>query len=122
MRIYTLQISQHRKLKVKYPDIPIFNSTFGSGYKLMAPTWAILGKYKKDQDEAAYIAAFMPLMRERMITDRETWLAIARGGNFGVGCYCNPGKFCHRHLLVQLFEEFCKQENIPFENMGELFP
>lgn len=122
MKVYTLQLSQHRKLKKKYPDVPIFNTTLGSGYKLMAPTWDILGPYKKDPDEAAYTEAFMPLMRERMVTDRDTWLAIANGEKIGLGCYCNPGSFCHRHLLVELFEEFCKAEGIPFEKMGELFP
>ncbi len=88
----------------------------------MAPTWAILGPYKKFKDIDEYTVAFETLIHQRMVTDLETWLSIANGGDIAFGCYCNRDAFCHRHLIVDYFEAFCKQENISFERMGELIP
>ena len=118
MKIYTCQISQWRKverLKITFHDV-----TVKSGDKQFAPTWDFLMKYKNDGDEEYYTEKFLTLMRENYTKHKDYWLNFLNQDEVVIACYCKSGKFCHRHLLVDIFEKICNHENIPFERGGEL--
>lgn len=100
--------------------IPFVDVTVKSGEKLFAPEWDFLMKYKQDQDEEAYIEKFIPLMRESYRHNTEEWLEYLNQEAIVIACYCAAGKFCHRHLLVDIFQKVCEHHDIPFEYRGEL--
>ena len=118
MKIYTCQMSQYRKAKSL--GISFYDVTVKSGDKQFAPTWDFLMKYKQDGDEQAYIEKFIPLMRENYINNKKYWIDFLSQDEIAIACYCKKGDFCHRHLLVDIFEKVCKHNNIKFERGGEL--
>lgn len=118
MNLYTCQISSWRKAKKL--GVPFLDVTVKSGDKHFAPTWDFLMKYKEDKNEDAYIAKFIPLMRDNYSKNTQYWLNVLTQDSLAIGCYCAKDKFCHRKLLVDIFQKVCKHHNIPFEYKGEL--
>jgi len=118
VELYTTQMSQWRKALNK--GIPCLDVTVKSGEKTFAPIWDFLMEYKRDQDEVKYTSKFIPLMRKNFKRDKEFWLDTLKQDKLCIMCYCAKGKFCHRLILVDLFEKVCKMHNIPFEYKGEL--
>ena len=94
--------------------------TVKSGDTQFAPTWDFLMEYKRDQDEGKYISKFIPLMRENYKNNTQYWVDFLSQESITIGCYCKAGKFCHRHLLVDIFKKVCEHHNIPFRYGGEL--
>lgn len=95
--------------------------TVKSGDKMFAPTWDFLMEYKRTEDEQDYVDKFFPLMRDNFKKDPEYWLSMCRQEEpIALACYCRAGKFCHRHLLVEILEKICKHYKIPFEYKGEV--
>ncbi len=118
MKIYTAQMSGWRKAEKL--GIPLVDVTIKTGDKMFAPTWDFLMEYKSDQDEDKYINKFTPLMRKNYLNNKRYWLDFLSQDEVVIACYCKAGKFCHRYLLVDIFEKVCKHEGIPFELGGEL--
>ena len=118
MQLYTVQMSQWRKALAI--GVPCLDVTVKSGEKTFAPDWSFLMAYKSDQDEVKYTSKFIPLMRTNFKRDKQFWLDTLSQDSLCIMCYCAKGKFCHRHLLVDIFEKVCKMYKIPFEYKGEL--
>lgn len=118
MKLYTAQMSGWRKAEKL--GIPFVDVTVKSGDKMFAPTWDFLMEYKSDQDEDKYISKFTPLMRKNYLNNKQYWLDFLSQEEVVIACYCKAGKFCHRHLLVDIFEKICNHEGIGFERGGEL--
>lgn len=104
MDLYTYQLEKTNCVWAM--GIPYIDSTVKSGHPLLAPTWDIVmgvksGKLSPDQYNEVYWA----IMRERYHHCPEFFDWIISHKSFAFGCYCQPGKFCHRHELVKFFSE-----------------
>lgn len=118
MKVYTCQMSKWReaaRLGIHFLDI-----TVKSGDSPFAPTWDFLMEYKKDLDEDKYIKKFTILMRKSYAGNKSRWLEVCNMEAVVLACYCKAGKFCHRHLVVDMLEKVCNNEGIDFERGEEL--
>lgn len=92
----------------------------GLSYSLLAPSYDILRRYKRDRDEAAYTKLFSQSILDNL--DLDTVLrdlnemtpahfrpimisTIYKDPNWHVAliCYEKSGDFCHRHLVADWF-------------------
>lgn len=104
MEVYTYQLSRVHKVKAK--GIPYMDITIKSGDWMLAPTWPLLvaKKYHGLSDEE-YTKEFNRLLDERLIENPEYFNDLFNIDVLAVGCYCPPGNFCHRHLLVEFLQK-----------------
>lgn len=118
MKVYTCQMSKHRKvakLGISFKDV-----TVKSGDKVFAPTWEILMEYKNGGSENLYTSKFIPLMRQSYQQNKLAWLELCKMDEVCLACYCKAGDFCHRHIIVDMLERVCKANGIEFERKGEI--
>lgn len=100
MEIYTCQMANWRKARDL--GIPVFDITLKSGDKRFAPDSDLLYKYKAGNlSEHDYTARYIELMDQRWTDDAHLLDDITKHEKLCLMCYCGPGKFCHRHLLVE---------------------
>lgn len=118
MKVYTCQISKHRK--VAELGIPFKDITVKSGDKVFAPTWEILMEYKNGGGEDLYTSKFIPLMRQSYQQNKSVWLELCEMDEVCLACYCKSGAFCHRHIIVDMLEKVCQSNGIEFERGGEI--
>lgn len=119
MKAYTVQMARWRK--VKEMGIPFLDTTVKSGVRVFAPSWAMVSAWKDGRySEETYKALYRRRMRRSMTEVPEAWERVLKAPQVALACYCKAGCFCHRHLLVDLFEELAKEKNIPFERGGEI--
>lgn len=103
MRVYTFQLARWRS--VKELGIPYLDTSIKSGEWRLAPTWTLLKGYQNDTvTEEQYTTVYNALLKERYEKEPKYFQAILDKKMVAFGCYCRPGKFCHRHLLVKFFE------------------
>jgi len=114
----------------------------------LAPTWSLVAGYKLyearmngDQAEIArwsinkitgkataalseeqYTEQYLQLLRQRYIQNKQPFLDILTGPQATITCFCGVGKFCHRHIAVDVLEKIALHHNIPFERGGEIDP
>ncbi len=120
MQCYTYQIGKIESIE-GVEDITIINASVKSGHRWLAPTWGLLMAYKrKEITEEEYTQKFQELMRYRYRRYRNLFEAMAKREHVAFGCYCKAGEFCHRHLLIGMFERICNNYDIPFHYNGEL--
>lgn len=104
MEVYTYQLANWRK--VKDLGIHYMDTTIKSGDPMLAPTWTLLSAYRyfglSDED---YTKAYNLLLEDRLKESPEYFNELFNIAVLAVGCYCRPGKFCHRHLLVKFLEK-----------------
>lgn len=102
-------------------DILFFDCTLKTGDIRFAPTGELLWPYKRGEyTDEEYTAIYYQITRERFRDDPEPWLWLIRQERICLACYCRPGKFCHRHLLVDILEKLCQREGIRLIRRGEL--
>lgn len=53
--------------------------------------------------------------------NRDRWLEVLNMEKVAIACYCHRGHFCHRYLLVEMFEKVAKHLKIEFEYKGEIY-
>lgn len=119
MRLYTACV--YGKYIVERTDVPYLDITVKSGDRVFAPTWDILMSYKSSKDEGVYTKAFLELMRESYVVNKERWLEVLNSDSIAIACYCHRGTFCHRYLLVEVFEKIANHLKIEFEYKGEIY-
>ncbi|MBH14215.1 MAG: hypothetical protein CMF37_14985 [Leeuwenhoekiella sp.] len=120
MQCYTYQIGKAED-NPEHEHILLINSSVKSGYRWLAPTWALLMAYKQGEiTEEQYTEKFKTLMRLRYRRYRNLFEAMSKQEQVAFGCYCKDGDFCHRHLLIEMFEKICNNYDIPFKYIGEL--
>jgi len=119
MDIYTIQIGKWRKAKAL--GFEVLNITVMNGEKRLAPTWDLLRAWQKGEvTEEEYRTEYFWLMRESLKANLEFWLDLSKKETLVLGCYCAPGLFCHRRLLVEIFTMFFASRGIIAEYKGEI--
>lgn len=118
MDLYTIQMAQWRKLQGT--DIELIDTTVKSGITPFAPTWDLVMGYKSGEfSEAFYREQYIELMRHSYRTNRPHWLYYLEKDKVALGCMCKAGKFCHRHILKEIFVGLGRNLNIPVIDKGE---
>lgn len=120
MKLFTIQVGKWRLAKDR--DIRLMDTTIKSGYSLFAPTWdMVLGHKQGSLSDAEYSKLYRDLLTNSWLKRREEWMNFLKDDDiYALACYCKPGQFCHRYLLIKFLEKLCQQLEIPFEYYGEL--
>lgn len=119
MELYTIQMSKWRKAKER--RIPFVNTTVKNGVRAFAPTWDIVMGVKSGEiSEAEYTARYLQLMEESQQKYPQAWEKLLSFETLALACFCKPGNFCHRLLLVEIIEKLCQQRHLPFIYKGEI--
>lgn len=114
MKLYTCQMAKWRTPKKL--GIPFLDITVKSGDRVFSPDWKLLSGYKDGSiNEEEYTERFKALMRVSYTENRTRWIEVCNMDTLCIACYCGSGKFCHRHLVVDLIESVCNNAGIPFE-------
>ena len=103
-------------------QIEVVDTTVKSGNHIFAPTWEmVLGHKDGSISDERYTRLYRQRMIQSMNRNTKTWIEFVSDQKpKAIGCYCRTGTFCHRHLLVKIFEEICKRRSLPFHYHGEL--
>lgn len=119
MQIWTIQLSAWRL--AKQADVEIVNITAKSGEKCFAPQFQFVMEYKQGViSEVTYTERYLTRMRESFRHNPREWEKLKGKGKVAYACYCQPNKFCHRHLFVSMLTKYFDAENVTYELMGEL--
>ncbi len=126
MDIFTIQNSQWRLARNR--DIVMMDTSVKSGFSIFRPTWDMVMEYKRQEiDEAEYTLRYHAHMNASWKANRGKWLeTIESKEPMAFGCMCGylnedgTVKFCHRHLLKNIFEKLCNHRGIEFCYYGEL--
>lgn len=124
MKLYTAQIPKWRALKAA--GIPLIDATVKSGKEpsgapsVFAPSWELVQGYLRGEiTPEQYTEAYTKAMRLSFQQHTTRWLEVLGQDTVAIGCYCKPGAFCHRLLLVDFFRKVAEANRIPFEYLGE---
>lgn len=118
MKLYTVQISQFRKVP---PDTEFISIALKGGLKEFSPTWDLLSRSKSGlASPEQYTSEFYPLMRKSYQENRDSWVDLINKDKVAIGCFCRNGNFCHRYLLVDIIKKVCEKHGIEFEYCGEI--
>lgn len=125
MEVWTIQLGQWRLAKEL--NIPLVDTTYRSGImhngiRWLAPTGELLGNIKAGRiTESGYQEIYLNLMRTRWSQDPQWFIDFCRTHDkIVLACYCGPGCFCHRLILVDILRNICVKYQIPFIYHGEL--
>lgn len=122
VKLWTLQLAKWRIAEKQ--NLPKLDITVKSGLKYLAPDWDFLMDYKKSDKgpdaEAAYTKRYLQKLSRLFDEDTDKLIEILRQGEVVLMCYCPPGKFCHRHLLVSYLIEIGEWFGYEVIYMGEL--
>lgn len=122
VKLWTLQLAKWRIAEKQ--NLPKLDITVKSGLKYLAPDWDFLMDYKKSDKgpdaEAAYTKRYLQKLSRLFDEDTDKLIEILRRGEVVLMCYCPPGKFCHRHLLVSYLIEIGEWFGYEVIYMGEL--
>lgn len=123
MELYTAQMAKGKVIPSQY-NVPVLDVTVKSGDKCFAPTWDFLMAYKNSAktkaDEDEYTTQFIAHMRQSFTNNKEHWREVLSQEKLCILCYCPADKFCHRLILVKLFQKQCQKWGIPFLYIGEI--
>lgn len=119
MIVYTVQLAKWRTCEKL--GIPLLDTTTKSGNPLFAPGWDIVMDVKSNKiTPEQYTEVYLERMRQSYRDNPKAWHDCIAQPTVAVACYCAAGKFCHRHLLVDIFGKLCNHLKQPFEYKGEL--
>lgn len=108
MDVYTYQIAKWRLVK-KMEGVKPIDTTVRSGFKQLAPTWAMVMGFKdKTLTEEKYTRMYDEMLERSRELHPAFWEALFRLEKIALGCYCKPETFCHRYLLVAYLEKHAK--------------
>lgn len=119
MRLATAQMHWGKKVKADYL---VIDTTTKSGLDFLAPGWDIVKRVKEDASYSdEYTRIYLNRLRQRYRENPEQFHELCRSPQpVLLLCYCPKGKFCHRHLLVDVFKNLCRYLKIEFVYEGEL--
>lgn len=119
MKVYTTQLSNHRK--VKEAGVTLVNTTVKSGNEAFAPSWRMVTLWKAD---VINWSEYTEMYRNKVIGEQwiyeEAWRELLSHKAIALACYCKPGDNCHRHLLVDIIDEIKQKQGYPITRGGEL--
>jgi hypothetical protein len=100
MIVYTFQLAKWRQCKLR--QIPYIDTTVKSGCVQLAPHWdMVLGVKSGELPEKEYTERYYEILDYYFFNDPVFFDDLIRMETVAFGCYCPPGKFCHRLLLVE---------------------
>ena len=67
-----------------------------------------------------YTERYYALLRPRYRGNKELFHEALRQEKLILCCYCAKGKFCHRHLAVDILKLIAESQNIPIQICGEI--
>lgn len=118
--VHTVQVAKWRKVQ-EMADVTFIDSTVKSGMRFLAPNWEIVTKVKSGEiTEEEYTEVYLRMMEQSIERYPLMWEELLLLGKIAVACYCSAGKFCHRHLLVNVLEGHCKRRGYEFKRLGEI--
>lgn len=124
IEIFTGQMGKrHAAAKI---GLPVLDITAMSGNTVFAPDWKILKQYKQGLvSNGRYTDVYREKMYASMESHPEEWEKLAGYKRVLALCYCAPGKYCHRHVWLDVVQEYFMQGYCPEHlardvvNMGE---
>jgi hypothetical protein len=121
VELFTLQSGKDRAYRANRAGLTLIDTTVKGKNPLFAPTWPIvLGHKNGTVSDEEYTREYKRLMLESWTQRKDEWIAfLKQDGWVGIYCYCPAGAFCHRLLLVKMFEQLCERLAIPFTYYGE---
>lgn len=130
MQIWTAQLCRWRKLQEA--NIEVLNIALKGGIELLAPTRNMLSNYRANIFDTsrfrnkydAYTYQYLELMRYRYSTNREFFDQLVERlywapSSIALCCYCPPGHFCHRHLLLDILMQIAESKGYRLQIRGE---
>lgn len=120
MKWYTVAIPQWRKAKAL--GIELFDITVKSGDQRFAPYPDVLWAYKRGEvTDEQYTEVYREKLRKQLLSTPEVFEELLEGTEpKAVACYCRAGKFCHRHIYIDVMSEIAEDNGIAFEYCGEI--
>lgn len=120
MKWYTIAIPQWRKAKAQ--EIELFDITVKSGDQRFAPYPDVLWAYKRGEvTDEQYTEVYRDKLRKQLLSTPEVFEELLEGTtDKAVACYCTAGKFCHRHIYIEVMAEIAEDNGIVFEYCGEI--
>lgn len=83
--------------------------------KLFAPTWEMVSTYHKssrtNNDKQIYVEKYHELILNVINRNPEAWNKLLAMPYVVLVCFCPPGEFCHRHLLVYYLQKYGAKYN-----------
>lgn len=120
--VYTSSLYNHKYVGTL--GLSLIDTTVKSGVQAFAPTWDIVTAHKcsdkSSEADQAYLAGYLPKMRESYKNAPDVWLDLLKQESVVLGCYCPSGVFCHRLVLVDILEAIAKKHDLPFSRGGEI--
>lgn len=124
MELYT--IHRNKENLAKSLGYTYLDTTVKGGTSILAPTWDMVMGVKDwfkgigNYTEEDYTRDYERLLARRYRDNPDAFHDIALMDRVAFCCYCRPGDFCHRLLLVDFFERLCGWLGIEFHYLGEL--
>lgn len=120
MELYTAQIARWRDVAAL--EVRLIDITAKSGIKAFAPSFERVMEYKRGElSESAYTELYHKRMSESLWRFPQRWEELTSYKEpVALACYCRAGAFCHRHLLKDILEQYCKDLSITFNYKGEI--
>lgn len=124
MKIYSIQMAKWRKAKEL--GVELIDTTVKSGDPVFAPNWEMVLRIKeateetRELEEKVYTGNYSHLMRQSFRNNQEAWKALLEKESIAIACYCKPGVFCHRHLLIKYLLAAAKFFGIDAVYEGEI--
>lgn len=119
IKLYTIQVPQWRiadAIGVKFIDI-----TAKSGIQAFAPDIENVFAYKNGLiPEEEYTRLYQDRMSLSREKNKKYWDNLLKYDAMAFGCYCTPGKFCHRHLFIEMAKEYIERQDVNVVMGGEL--
>ena len=119
MNVYTVQMGKYRLAIEK--GIPFVDITVRSGIQAFAPTWPMVNRWKQNKiSEDDYAALYRHKVLSEKWAFESDWKELLEYDTVALACYCKAHHFCHRLLLVDILRDIHRNENRPFDYLGEL--
>ena len=86
----------------------------GIQYKVLAPSYELLMKYKEDHDEAYYRKCYKEQVTDLLDPNIVAKDMVSLGQDVALLCYEKPEDFCHRHLVGKWLDDHgisCEEYN-----------
>jgi hypothetical protein len=122
--LFTAQIAQ--RFRVAKMGIPVLDTTVKSGDSTFAPSWDIVMRHKGGAlTDRGYTDVYKGMMRQSYRQATERWLAVIQQPSVCIMCYCaactqEKYVFCHRLVLVSMYEKICQLNGRAFHYVGEI--
>lgn len=117
--IWTIQMARWRLPREL--GIPLMDITAKSGIQAFAPTWENLNAYKRgEMSEFEYSRRYFDKVIPTLSTHPQEWAKLEHSKNLTLACYCQAGRYCHRHLFAVLATTYLQSKGHRVLFMGEM--